>query len=687
MASLMEQWKSDYSDMPLEEYAAKVHQKFYSDMSFEEFKAKALPGATMQKPEIAKYTPEQQSYLDQRSKAASADLGTLGDATLASQSAGTFGIGPALFDAASAIFDRPKDTGWYDTFQLNREARQKGLEAARERSPVATTLAPIAAGIGGAGAATNAVGNLAARGVPGAAAADWLLAPATGGLGSQVAKGALQGAVGGAAVAGGEGADMGDAAAIGGAIGGAIPAIGAGVKAVGTVGSNILRPMYDAKGFAADKWAEVAGSGAKTVDDIEQLAARKGLRPVDVAPESARDTLRAATNVPGPGRDRLTNQLGVEKLGANNRVERAITESIGDPNMYDDAVETATKTLKKNGDELFGAARKAKRPIDVTPVLDKIDNTIAPGVNRIVDPGSTIADDSVSATLARVRSKLASGKEQLADLEDLHLVKEDIDSLISKAKRAGDGTLVGKLMGVKTSLLKQMDDTNPLYGVARKTYAGDAAVKDAYETGLEYLSSKGGNLSPRQLAELSDAEREAFKIGLAKGAKNIVDQSPDGADLVKRLIGSKAKRDALDPLFASKEDKGKFYTAMLNEARRNRTRQAVIGGSTTARQLTTGQNAMIAPEDMVMDVATGGISGAVKAVFKRAAARAQGFTSKTADEFIKLATDRTLSGQETRRELLRLAQGRKDRYEALADMLDKVRRGSVGAVASGASSE
>lgn len=619
------------------------------------------------------FTPRQEELIsDYLGRKRAGGTGALTAATRAGQSSSTLGLTDLLdrgldYVETGVASNFGSDT-WDDLYTARREAERRYQDELSRKNPVASAAGSLAGGLGligplsgikAAGAASAALP--APTGAAGAVAR--ALAPAEGGVMQQVAKGAAQGGALGGIYAANTGQDIAEGAVTGAAAGGAVPAVASAVRGVYGVGRDVLSPYLRPQEFAAEKFAQASGG----VDDAirnTQRASKAGALPIDYAPEQARSLARAAVDVPNPGTGRTTTMMNARQLQQGDRVEGAVAKAFGSPDLYEKGLEGAVNKLKTAGNQNYRAAFDAKKPVNIQPVLDGIDSTIAPGVNKLVSPADTIADDSVSATLARVRRLLASDKDRMTDLENLHLVKMDLDGIIGTAKRGGNNTLASKLMGVKTDLLKAMESSNPLYQTARRTFAGDAAVKEAFETGRSYFATKGADISPREIAALSQAEREALKFGVAKGLQEVINGAQDGADVVKRIIGSKAKRALLDPLFESPKERSRFFSKMLVEARKYRTRMDVVGGSRTNRYLQAANEGNVA-SDVARDVVTGGLTGAMKAFVSRSLSRMKGLTPEVADEFLKIATAKNPQDVSRMMALLQQARGRQDRVDEL----------------------
>lgn len=646
MPGLAEIHARDYPDMPIEEFARRVHSKSYSDMPFDEFARRAGLQAqsvayTDAMADLSAKTrdPRQAAYdaeVERRAKVLAGE-GAIATGAGALARGATLGLGDRVGAALAAPVNAAitAATGGsfdpIDEYRLARDASFRARDIQRERDPATAVAGELI------GSAVSGVGL--------SRAAPTVFGAGTGGLASQVGRGAAQGAGMGAVYGGGQ-ADEGEVVAgavqgglVGGAVGGALPVAGKVLSTGAAVADTALSPYLRPRAFAAKKVAQRLDADGLTPQTVAARMARApGSSLADVAGENTRGLLRTAVNVPGAGRQTIQTRLNVRQMGANQRATEAIDGALGDPAKFESTVEAIATRQRTVAGPLYQKAFASKAPVNVGPVLAQIDKTIAPGLSRVATPKSGIGMDSVSGQLASIRSKLASATSRKIDLQQLHLLKMDIDGTIGTAKRAGNDVLAAKLTQVKSALLRQMDVASPLYAKARQTFAGEAELRDALEAGREFVAGRSG-VTVRDIASMTPAQKEMARLGAARALKESIDSAVDGADLARRLIGSKAKRDALKVLIDDASDRKAFLQAMIREARFARTRTAALGNSTTTRQQADMEDAGIGVEAIGAAV-QGNLFDAIKALVARSGARIGGVTPRVAKEIADLTTTR-----------------------------------------------
>lgn len=637
-----------YSDLSDQQLADALHRKFYADMPRAEFDKRVGLSPEMNEPIDVEREKRISERADNIVNARSGALATMTEGG----KRGMFenfadNIANRILSVPEAAVNALQGEGFDPgaVYSEMQEAQKRATDRLRENRPGAMLAGEILGGIGQAAilggaknpnavlntaAPTSAAGRVAesaGRAVQG------FMAPASGGVLRQAAKGAAQGAVTGGLYTAGDDGDVLQGATVGGAIGGAIPLVSKAAGIVSDVAKNVAAPYIVPKRFAAGKVLERIDADGMTPQQVaNRMAARPGTTIADVAGENVKGLVRTAVNVPGPARKRIIAQANIRQMAQGDRVNREVAAAFGDPQTWTDVLTDSVSKQKTVAGPLYQKSFAEAAPVDLGNVFKKIDEFVVP--SRAT--GTPMAPDSISSQLMAIRNFLGNGQAQRVSLEDLHRFKSvDLSGYIDAAKRAGDKTRLRALVQVKNSLVDAMDAASTDYKSARAIFAGEAEVQDALEEGIAYVRS-GAAVTGADVAKMSAAEKQAFRLGVARGLAETVDKAPDGADVVKRIFGSRSKRAILDPLFENATDKARFTNAMLNEARKTRTRQAVIGNTTTAMQQADQGDAGVVAEGVVNAI-TQGPGSVVVQILKRAGARLKGVTPQVADEIGLLA--------------------------------------------------
>jgi hypothetical protein len=490
----------------------------------------------------------------------------------------TFGLSDELAAAAGASTGIG---GEYGSYEKNLDAQRAEDKMRGERDPKAY--------LGG-----QLIGGMLTAGMmaPKAAAATWL---------GRVKEGANVGSKFGAAYGFGSGEggiENRSRSALAGAAGGA--ALGAGVPAIAGglgVGVNKLTSAISAArpGNAASNnlMTAMGESGINPSVVSAEMARNPRLAPMDVDPVLQQTAMQLATKGGAP-RSILNEAVASRAAGAKDAVEGAFDEAMGaTPNVmaYLDTLKT---TARENASRNFGAALGNAKPVDISPVLAAIDDRLAPGVQGVVNPGSSIPRGPVEQALATFRAKIASENEVLSDPQRLHRLQSELrieaDTLSKSA--SGQERLVGKALGdIRQKLVSAIDSaTGGKYRPAQKAFADDMSIEDAFDKGRQVLSnatSSDAGLRNRPeywqawVKEASPAELDAAKLGARVAIDGQINSVRSAAAKGAALPEVGFNRERLTALLGKKET-DRLASVLEDERKIAETNARLFAGSQTA---------------------------------------------------------------------------------------------------------
>lgn len=449
-----------------------------------------------------------------------------------------------------------------------------GLEAAGGLA-TAALAAPLVAGTAPLAAASKlpAVARFGAAG-----------ATAGGVSGFNTGEGGFQNRLGSAA----------QGAAFGAALGVALPLTGrAAAKALDPVITRVDRVTRQA------------------IQRIQQALQRDGITPqqaanelrlmgieatlADVAGENVRGLARAVQSIPGRARDLGREVLDVRQTGQSARVSEEINQTLRQGTDYRDTLSALIAQRRAHAKPLYDAAYAQEVPFTVE--LQALFSR--PAIRDAWPKAQTIARNE-GIDLPEIFLRDADGQLTLntaiaPTTQALDFIKRGLDDIVENARNPLTGGVVGdnarSVDSVRKMLLETVDNLNPLYKEARAVYAGDSASLSALRQGREFGQAIGRiakeGTDPEQIAEslsrMSEGERAFFRDGLAKGLVDLIDQAPDTADDIKRIIGSQIRRGRLREAFPDAETFTRFMSTLTKEAEFFRTRQEVLFNSVTQR--------------------------------------------------------------------------------------------------------
>ena len=175
------------------------------------------------------------------------------------------------------------------------------------------------------------------------------------------------------------------------------------------------------------------------------------------------------------------------------------------------------------------------------------------------------------------------------DLQFLHYMKLALDNEVSIANKPLNTSMgnveLGQLMNNKEKFLTILD-SNEDYKVARKSFAGSKAVENAMELGLDVFTKKTYAKNVEKLVrQMNASEREAFRNGAFEAILRKMEESSDGGNIGKKIIGSERNRNLLRLTFPDSMPKDAFDDFINNftsEMDMRALEVRVLSGSQTA---------------------------------------------------------------------------------------------------------
>lgn len=419
------------------------------------------------------------------------------------------------------------------------------------------------------------------------------------GLGQQALRSGAVGAGTGAVQGFGEGEGgleerLGSAvkgAAVGGTVGAAAPVVAAGVKAAGGKALDIagLRGSINPDKIAMQKMLQAfEADGIDAATATQRLAEwrRAGGPPamlMDIGGQNVRDLVRASANYP-LGAAKQTAQTAIETRAGEqipriyNSIHRALNAS-----DYDVMAERLIADYGRKAKPLYDRAYAAPDINDA-----QLGATVAK-IQRFQPSAVTSAFKMMEAEGVPVGTYDATGKLTRASTQYYDYLKRALDDVINSPqnfnpmtrKFSNEARIAQKL---KNEMLSRVDDINPDFKAARAAFADDAAVRRALEDGREFLKLDTIELKEVMRNLHSQAEKEAFQSGVARGLFEKVSGRSDAGRQNLALAFDNADLIArVRTVFPVRAEADRFLTAMRNEAQafRNQTHVSPTAGSRT----------------------------------------------------------------------------------------------------------
>lgn len=542
---------------------------------------------------------------------------------------GSFGFSDEIYGAGAGVVDKLFGSGDFGgTYERERDAVRAANKTAREANPGSYLAGEIGGGIALPLGAARVGAQTAMRGAQT--------------LGQRAASGARVGVpVGGAY---GLGTAEGDAStqaletAKGALIGGVTGAVAApvidGLSAVGRAVAQPIAARLDPKGTAATKVVEALDrdqKGGRLANRISSSAASDADTMIlDVGGTSTQRLARAAQNQQNPQNERFRLALDARKAFEGDKIERGLRRGLDlSPQDFYSSVYDVAARLKNIGDEAFKPVLAIETPM--TPKLAAV--LERPTARRVLEHVEARLQDEGKAVGFATRT------------EALHRVKIELNKLISSATQAqkmgqANGWDVNSLRTIRRDLLDAWD--NKAYRAASQKYADEAALRTAAQSGYDDFLAMPAQELRKAMAGMSEAERSMFRKGAVQAVSEKIGAGNPMNDKVRGALSSDNMQGRLRVLFNDDRRAWReFQKLQVVLSRQSKSRAAAQGNSTTAQQLSDGQDAtqVAGAVKTAADAATGNWRALLDGA-SRVASRAAGMTPEVAAETLRVLGSR-----------------------------------------------
>lgn len=519
-------------------------------------------------------------------------------------------IGPMAQDITDRMQGAIAQIGGGDYGQTVDAVRAR-REAVNQANPIANVAGNLAGGFGAMGALAKVPGGMQAMGMTGAGGPLNTIGQKAADIGGRMLNSGVFGAGVSAAdtlTRGGDLADAGESALIGGGIGAAIPGVGAGLgaaaRAVGNTVGPRVRSVIDPAGEASRRAGialqrDAAANPGSVMSSTDEMVARQTGVPimnVDRGGETTRALARAAANQSPEARFAIEKAASDRFAGQAGRAVDAMRRIAGgsvDDLAYQDQLRRLSQAVNKPAyDAAFNAPQAQavwNRPVQELMQSPTFRRAVQAAEGRGADRAAVDGFKAVKSPFTfdaagnAALKRNADGSQALPSLQFWDQVKRNLDGQIGIAQRQGDRTLVADLTQLKNKLVASLDAVVPQYQRARAGAATFFGAEDALDAGKKFA------LAPRSVPEaraafsrMKPAEKDAFRTGFAS---EIIDKIQDArfrANVIDQAFGTPAKREMMELVFGP--GKARQLEAYIRvEELADRVRGA-MGNSSTVRQ-------------------------------------------------------------------------------------------------------
>lgn len=317
--------------------------------------------------------------------------------------------------------------------------------------------------------------------------------------------------------------------------------------------------------------------------------------------------------IPGASKNAAAQTLMQRAKGQSKRVTNSLMDSLSvDDVSFDSQIQKIHGQMREAG--------KAYAPIiDTveTPMNENIEKLLTgPTMKSALAKAFHIAKNDVAlgdadATMQKYFALNDKGEGMFVPFTGMHgeikqrptlrvwdYAKRGLDSIIN------DGTdpITGKLTNearqallFKKKLLSEVDAIAPEYAEARKAFADEASLETSLKMGRAFFN-KDAEVTLRHMADMSEPEKAMFRSGAARAARDKVLSAVDTADAYKRIFGNEISRQKLRAVFPDAKTFTKFARDIEREATFGRTKNAILGNSSTFKRGALQEDSPVTPE-------------------------------------------------------------------------------------------
>lgn len=419
-----------------------------------------------------------------------------------------------------------------------------------EAHPTADTLGNVAGATGAAAVAAPLV----------AAAAPGL---ATAGLGARTAAGLLSGAAlggGDAAVrSGGDLEKTAEGAALGGTLGGALPAVGVGLERVVRAGADgvaraaALRGVGVSSPAAETLMRSMEADGTLGGQGAANIAAAGPTAMLADAGPNARNVLDTALQRGGPGTQSARAAIEDRAAGADTNIGAALDRALGPAQ----GAATAKGAIREGSAPARSAAYDAAyaQPIDYTSDAGRQIETLVKNhvpASAIAQANALIRADPTLGPAGQILAhEAADGTvtfEKLPDVRQLDFITRGLKGVADQedAKgKLGGTTPLGRTYSLLAGTLRDAGRAAvPAYGTALDTAADPIAASKAVDLGTKLLGTgvprdvaaeQLGGMSAAETAGVRQGVRSQFDEKLANVKRTVTDPNVDARQAVSAV--------------------------------------------------------------------------------------------------------------------------------------------------------
>lgn len=440
--------------------------------------------------------------------------------------------------------------------------------------------------------------------------------------------------------------------AIGGVLGGGVPALTAGLKKVVDPIAAYINPEA-----AKDRvMAALLRKSGMTADDIaDQLrGAQEDVQPMfmaaDVLETPGQRILSTAARTPNEARKAVVDALRGRQMDQGRRVAADLAEASGSNLTAEQYQQMLRQARSAEAAQNYAPVMEDVTAINVSPAVAQANRAISPVADRLavarealptdlaarapIEAQEASIRDPIRQALKEARSYLASDNLTVTNVEKAFRAKTNIDQMINKATENGQGAMVEALMPIQQQLDDALAATSSQYAAARDAYRTASQNVEAVDVGRNL--ARGRNRVEDTLSTFgalpSDDAMQAARVGYFD-PKIAAAESAKGklTDVARQFTSESMRRELPELAVPSRAEQ--LMRRLNRENTMSDTAQIALGGSKTADNLADIADSSIDP-GVIAALAGGRFKDAAMSAFTQTANAAKGMPPRVVERLI-----------------------------------------------------
>lgn len=407
-------------------------------------------------------------------------------------------------------------------------------------------------------------------------------------------------------------------AGTGALVGGALPVAGAIASGVAAPVLGNLRARINPEGYAQSQIARAVSESGQTPAQLGQAvadgnAAGQPFTLADALGNPGQRMLSTVTRAPGEGRTAAVDFLDARQAGQGRRVSNALAEGFDSPQTAAQTEARLTAARGTQADADYGAVRDDAQPVDVSNVLDHIDQQVSPfGI-----PHDRIAPDGITGRMLAYRRMLGgtdnnldgSAAGGLNDFNAAQRVRQELSDEIQSARQSGSGNKARLLGGVLRQLDTSLENSSNGFRQANRNFASASRDIDAIGQGRDAFNRGRTEDTIPAFQALPTSGQSAFRAGYVDPAIAQTQGAAFGANKARPFTSDAFRTEAA----AIAPRNAPMQQHLNREQTMFETRAQATGGSRTADNLADADAMSVNPH-LIGNVLSGNWHGALRSV-------------------------------------------------------------------------